>query len=278
MKIANYLGLSALIFFGSVFPANNRRLDHKNVITKSVVIKQMITHHNYAANALMVLGSLQAASVFLPMFMSAVNVFIGKPYNASANTIDVGSEDKPERVAFFAALSSATKDIFYTKEGWKVVVFPFIGQAVCSFLLQKINEEFFHPNTLRWYIFSKVPYVQTIRIIKKLAKQLEVQAIDEHTMRHYHDSLVSACYQLVGYGEDICAYMLYKSGELEGEEKLAAERVARYFFNYNNDILGKIFDQLDVENPKYHMINDLIATYEAELKFQLKHFTSIEGE
>jgi len=274
----SYGFLMSMLLASSLLFCDERMLSSEKIVEKSVAIKQMMKRHTYAANMLIVLGSIQALSVFVPMLIGVVKALTSQSPKKSTIDTPMLDEIKPERVPFFTALSSTTKDIFYTKEGWKTFIWPFIGQMTTSFMLQKIDKAFFHPDSLKWYISVNAPYVRTVALMNDLIKKLTMNSGNESAVRHYHDSLVFGALQLVGYGEDICAYMVYKSGELEGSEKEAAERISRYLFNYQNEILGAIFTQLDKASPDYNAISKLMATYNEGVKFQLKLFNGITSD
>jgi len=275
---------------------SNKMLIDDVVIAKSRAIETMITRHNYMVNALAVMGYAHNLALLMPGIMGGVKYFFGDDVTAQAGVAlpqdalrDVPKLPAPvvkksftENIAQgMRKLGSDAYNEFFTQEGWLDIGKKGLtlgGYLGGFFILQRIAEQVQHPDTLRWYISAKAPYMQTTEMIKTLAKKLSASVEDEKKRQFYHDSLVSACYQLVKYGEDICAYTLYKSMQLEDAEKESAERISRYIFNYNNDVFASLFNEVDKKECDYGVITHIIINYEQEMKFQRNMFSVVEGE
>lgn len=269
----------------------NKMLINDSVIAKSRAIETMITRHGYMVNALAVMGYAHNIALLMPGIIGGVKYFFGDDIVQSGVIANQGlSKESVEVVkkTFTESIAQGMKNLgsdvyhqLFTQEGWLdtgkkgLTLGGYLGGF---FILQRIAEQVQHPDTLRWYISAKAPYMQTTEMIKTLAKKLSIQVDDEKKRQFYYDSLVSACYQLVKYSEDVCAYMLYKSGQLEDAEKESAERISRYVFNYNNDALASLFNELDKEECDYGVVMHIVVNYEQEMKFQRNMFSVAEGE
>lgn len=266
--------LSVAILFVGGSNAQVRRLDAARIDEKSHAIKKMIERHNSIVGGLTALATMQQLLFFMPMFIAGFNKVFDRP------TCLCGSESSvvPVHVPFFSAMATGFKDTFCTADGWQNLLKFCAGEAATHFILQKIDTEFRHPDTLRWYVYAHVPYVRVIKTIKNLTIKLQEDDLDVQERKHYYFMLYGCCDRLSGYGEDMCAYMVYKSSDLEGRTALMAERMARYIMNYQNEFLGSIDAELERDVPDYHVIRNLITGYEAEMRSHRDMFAVIEGE
>ncbi len=143
-------------------------------------------------------------------------------------------------------------------------------QTGMGFVMEGVYGKLNYPNTLRWYICSHVPYTATVKVIK------DMLAADQ---THYNTLLLQeACNRLVLDGEKICGYMTYKTKQLDIEEQQIAERTTRHFFNYYNEFLKRLSDQLACDVVDYSAIDTMLISFETDVKRQLKLFFYIEGE
>jgi len=301
-----YVSMIILSFIAAQNHAtSNKMLIDDVVIAKSRAIETMITRHNYMVNALAVMGYAHNLALLMPGIMGGLKYFFndeeaaldGESYHPlvkkAINQFDILAKKfvpytPVEKKTLAENVVQGMKNIgndaynlFFTSGGWLTIGKKGLtlgGYLGGFFILQRIAEQVQHPDTLRWYISTKAPYMQTTEMIKTLAKKLSTPVEDEKKRQFYHDSLVSACYQLVKYGEDICAYTLYKSMQLEDAEKESAERISRYIFNYNNDVFASLFNEVDKKECDYGVITHIIINYEQEMKFQRNMFSVVEGE
>lgn len=274
MKKIKYSLLSGAILFFSAGIAQVKKLDAAQITIKSSAIKKMIERHNNIVTGLSALAVVQQVLFFTPMFLANFNKLFDRP------VCDCGSKsvEKLHHLPVFSALANGMKDLFCTSSGWQYLLTFCAGEAATHFILQKVDTAFHHPDTLRWYIYAHVPYVRAINTIKNVTIELQASDLDAQARDHYYALLYAYCDRLSGYGEDMCAYMVYKSSELEGRTAEMAERMADYLLNYHNKALGAIGDELDKQTPDYQKVNQLITLYESEIRSYRDMFAVIEGE
>jgi hypothetical protein len=280
MKKISYIFIIALLIGSNGIFSKGTQLDEKAIEQKVLLIEKMIARHNYAVAGLTAIGYIQQLSYWLPAIIEGIDYISGESSSRGALQQESVVENK-EKIGFFSGIAQGTKDLLFTSDGWKrmgSVGLYFTGQIGAFFLFQKISEMVYHPDTLRWYIYAKVPYPKTIAFIKELSKKLSEGIDNPEELQHYQFLMNESCKQLVGYGEDMCAYMTYKSTGLSQHQQMLAERTARYLFNYQNDVFKKIFIELRKEKPLYGYIMAILQSYSDELKYQRKLFSSIEGE
>ena len=274
MQKIKYFLLGVVIVFAESSIAQVKKLDAEQINAKSIIIKKMIDRHNSIVAGLTALATMQQLLFFTPMFISGFNKFFDSPVCVCGSVPLV----PPVHVPFFSAMANGVKDTFCTVDGWKNLLQFCAGEAATHFILQKIDTVFRHPDTLRWYVYAHVPYVRAIKTIKNITIRLQEDDFNAQSRDHYHSILYVCCDRLAGYGEDVCAYMVYKGSDLEGRTALMAERMARYLLNYHNEILGAICDELDKPEPNYQIINHSIGLYESEMRSHRDMFAVIEGE
>lgn len=292
MQKIKYVFLSVAIMFTESSIAQVKRLDAERIEAKSITIKKMIERHEQIVLGLTALAGMQQLCISLPALSNLCGFSFGKSaYDNSQrrflwyhNTVNAPFFDlmqesiKLEEPSFASALSQGFKKTFFTADGWKNICAFAFSSAATSFILQKVDTKFRHPDTLRWYVYAHVPYVKAIKTIKNLTVDLQAHDLTAQERDYYYFMLYTCCDQLSGYGEDMCAYMVYKSSELEGRAAEMAEKMARYLLNYQNEALGAIGDELDKQTPDYQIIKQLIAVYESEMRSHRDMFAVIEGE
>ena len=254
-------------------------ITEKAVTEKSRAIKNMIIRHQIATASLMTLFCVHQLTYLLPALKDCSDYFFGD--EKQSFSIPQKEEHKKESLGFFAGIIEGTKDLFGTTEGWTRIGsagLNFAGMVGSIIVSQQIADVIAHPNTLRWYIYACVPYLETTVLIEKLTKKLTEEAHNEKRLAFYRSSLNLSCQQLVSYGEDICAYITYKAQNLPPAQKMHAEKTYRYLLNYHNEVFNEIFAQLSVSQPEYARIGALMQAYRLELKYQRKLFSCIEGE
>ena len=274
MQKIKYVLLTIAIVFAESSIAQVKRLDSERIDVKSVTIKKMIERHNSIVAGLTALATMQQILFFTPMLIAGFNKFFDRPVCTCGYEPLVPSVHVP----FFSAMANGFKDTFCTVDGWQNLLKFCAGEAATHFILQKIDTTFRHPDTLRWYIYAHVPYVRAIKTIKSLTVKLQANDLNAQERDHCHSMLYACCDRLSGYGEDICAYMVYKSTDLEGRTAEMAERMARYLLNSQNETLGAIGNELDKQEPDYQIIKQLIIVYESEMRSHRDMFAVIEGE
>lgn len=274
MKKIKYVVLSVAIMFAESNIAQVKKLDEIRIDAKSDAIKKMIERHNSIVAGLTGLATMQQLLFFTPIFIAGFNKFFDR------SVCMCGSEPlvQPVHVPFFSAMANGFKDTFCTVNGWQNLLKFCVGEAATHFVLQKVDTHFRHPDTLRWYVHTHVPYVRVLKIMKNITLKLQEHDLDERDKDHYCSLLYACCDRLSGYGEDICAYIVYKSSDLEGRTAEMAEQMARYLLNYQNESLEAIGVELDKHEPDYQIINQLIAIYETEIRSHRDMFAVIEGE
>jgi hypothetical protein len=277
----------AILFLSNHALYTSNYMQEKVIAHKAVLIKKMITKHDYAVSGLMALGYLQQLSYWLPTLFTGAHYFFGEPnsINTTIAPICVCASQQREKVkelGFFAGITKDFEDLFGTVDGWKRIGgggLHIVGYIGAFFLFQKISDSVYHPDTLRWYIKAQIPYENTTIMIEDVAQRLTTADYnDQKRIQHYQFVLRNLCKQLVGYSEDICAYMIYKSNNVPENQKIFAEGVSRYLFNYQNDILATIFNELAEDAPEYNKIINIIKAYRVEMIYQRKLFSSIESE
>jgi hypothetical protein len=174
-----------------------------------------------------------------------------------------------------------TKDLFTTPQGWLTIGgwgFYYGSCLAAVYVALHMPDHFIHPDTLRWYCHTYAPYESTTQLMKETIVTLQDQSLDAAAMRNNKQTLTDSLDRLVRYGESICAYMAYKTKQLDEYESPVAERAARGLFKFYNAWLMTISAQCNRDNPDYDEINRLITAYEMVMATQLKHFYAIEGE
>ena len=276
----------AILFLSSHALHTSNYMQEKVIAHKAVLIKKMITKHDYAVSGLMALGYLQQLSYWLPTLSAGAHYFFGEP-NSTDTIAPIcvcasQQREKVEELGIFAGIAKDFKELFGTVDGWKRIGgggLHIVGYIGAFFLFQKISDSVYHPDTLRWYIKAQIPYENTTIMIEDVAQRLmAVDHNDQKRMQYYQFVLCNLCKQLVGYGEDICAYMVYKSNNVLENQKMFAEGVSRYLFNYQNDIFATIFNELAQDTPQYSNIINIMKAYRGEMAYQRKLFSSIESE
>jgi hypothetical protein len=145
-------------------------------------------------------------------------------------------------------------------------------------VMQGVYTKLNYPNTFRWYICSHVPYIKTIEYIKTTIATLQDQSLTPEQTNYNKQLLQEACNRFVCDGEKLCGYMTYKTQLLEIEEQQIAERTTRYFCTYYNEFLQRMSDQLACEVVDYTILDTMLASFETDIKRQLKLFFYLEGE
>ncbi len=274
-----------LVLGGTLFGDTSKdQLNQVLICKKAVAIQKMINRHQFIVSGLMTLGSLQALAVGISFFSD----YFGEHSNVdnggvkATEKMEVSSTQQEQKKGFFASLAHNTKDLFCTSNGWYrigLVCLNIGGQIGSTLILQKVLDELYHPDTLRWYIHAHVPYEKITHTIESLAQKLMVpDTYNEEQITHYRQAITLFSQQLVGCGEDLCAYMTYKSAQLPECQNILAEKSARYLLHYQNDLFKKLFAELEQAYPRYDAIVNMMRAYRVELKYQRKLFSSIEAE
>jgi hypothetical protein len=174
-----------------------------------------------------------------------------------------------------------TKNLFTTPQGWWTLgqCGLYYGSCLAAlYVTLRMPDDFVHPDTLRWYVHTHTPYEATTQLMKEAIIHLRDKAPEQIKIDYHKQLLKDSFDRLVRYGEGICAYMTYKTKQLDEHERLVAERAARYFFVYYNAWLANVAAQYALDVPDYDALEKLITTYETEMGSQLCHFYAIEGE
>jgi hypothetical protein len=265
-----------------------RLLDQKKIDQHAIAIEKKVTRDYYIRMALvgMVAGRVAYAGI----------TWLNTPFEKkSENLIPVQQQkDSPEvpKLSWEEwACNVKTSWVNWgkyvvSKENVKKQAIDF-GKFACgnvvqtgiSFVMEGVYGKLNYPNTLRWYICSHVPYTATIKVIKELLTPLQDQSSLMHDQVCYNKQLLQeACNRLVYDGEKLCAYMIYKAKQLGIEEQQIAERTTRYFFNYYNEFLQRLSDQLASDVIDCAALDTMLISFEADIKRQFKLFFYIEGE
>jgi|GEM_PF-6926007 len=247
------------------------------IINKVPVVQKTIRRHQYMVATLSALGYMHQLS----LIAAGLEYFLSDSTQYSKNKQNVKQEEKRETPGFFAELTKDTKELFGTRQGWMR-----IGQAGVSLvaqigafcLFQKVADTIYHPDTLRWYIRTGIPYERTISAIESLARKLATGQMSERQKIYYEKMLHQSCHQLIQYAQDACAYMVYKKAQLPDTQKILAKNMIRHLLRYHNDIFSTVFTLLEDTDPSFIDLIDLVKEYKEELRYHYKLFASIEGE
>lgn len=272
-----YRVLSAILFSSGLVISDMRKLNQEAIDAKTVTIEKMVQQHRYAVFGLTALAFAQQIPTLVPALLSMFNLIKNIDFNAK-NEEKIEDKTKLEQVGFLRALSRGMGYAFLTGEGWGIML-RFVASGVAShFIVQKIEQQFYHPDSLGWYINTQVPYIKTLIGIKDIVKKMESGVIDLRAKQHNYDILCALCEQLIVQAEDVCAYIAYKTNLLEGNQKVMAERTGRYLLNYYNEAFAQIGIALGRAEVDYNEIKRILALYQSELKYQRKIFSAIELE
>jgi hypothetical protein len=252
----------------------NTQISLNAVERQSKKIKLMITRNQYIVNGLALVGIMQQVTMFASMIFSP-DVAPAVARSEKEHTGGTGVK------SWALSLCSSTYSLLTTKQGWLAIAqqgWSLTGYFATCFILNNIAHKLEHPNTLRWYNATHAPYMRITSMIKQYIDKMADRQEDVKALRHYTESLRIACYQLVFYGESICAYMAYKSTLLDGPQQELAEKNIRYCIEYQNDIFRQIFNFFDRQPASYEQLTHLITEYEIEMKEQCAYFSAIERE
>jgi hypothetical protein len=253
--------LSSIILISTCISAHESLLIEKTVIAQKVVtIETRMARERYVVHSLTALSIAQSIYPWIVLYK-------GSP----------GSAEQPKRVSFIEASKAAFNNLFYTQEGWVSMVNAGISLGG-SMVISKVCDKFIHPDTLRWYVHSHAPYAVTIQMMKDQLVLLQNESCGAQQIADSKKFLHLLYDRLVHQGESMCAYMAYKVQRLDDEEKALAKRAANSMFVAQNNWLQRISDQLLSDTINYHIIDALLVAYEADVAYQLNHFSVIEGE
>lgn len=250
--------------------ATIKKLDSAVIDCKAIAIQKMIERHELIVQGLTACAFLQQ----LPIIIEGV----GSLFNYSMVKKEAKEIANAEKISFFGAMSQGFQNAFFTKEGWERSWPIIAGWAATTFIMQSVQEKFQHPDTLRWYIRSHVPYGKSIVVMKKVITHLQDTHLSDQDRAFKHIMCSGLLEQLANYGEDICAYIQYKASRLEGRRKINAEKCSRYLIHYHNDLLERIDTLLHGDISGYSSIIDLLDVYSSELMHYRQLFSTLEGE
>ena len=258
----NYSKILPSIFLVSAcISAHEPLLIEKTAIAQKVVaIETRMSRERYIVHSLTALSIAQSIYPWIVLYK-------GSP----------GEAEQPKQVSFIEAFKAGFSNLFYTQEGWISMVNAGISLGG-SMIISKVCDKFIHPDTSRWYVHVYAPYTTTIEMIKERLLVLQDESLEQEKLMDNKKFLHLLYNRLVHQGESMCAYMAYKLQYLDDEEKDLAKRAAHSMFIAQNNWLQRISDQLFFEDINYHIIDALLVAYQADIAYQLNHFSVIEGE
>ncbi len=281
--------VSALIvglLFMHVIAGNDciiRTIEESQVEKRAHDIESMIKRHYYI-HASMIAGTVV---VDLMQIYQLGKAIFGK--SSESDTSDSGSTEPGKDIVSEEAqcnilvqlakdIGSGFKSIFFTRKGLSILLRAF-GEVSAMVIMQKLVSHYWHPDTLHWFVYARVPYQRTVRLIDEFIDELQNPMLQVEQHEFYHQSLVNGCNQLVEYSERVCAYMEYKSNRLLViTQTTIGLSIGRHLFNRTNDWVAEIRTLFEDDKPNYLKISKNITTFVSELTRQLDHFASIEGE
>ncbi len=253
--------LSSILLVSAYISAHEPLLIKKTAIAQKVVaIETRMARERYVVHSLTALSIAQAIYPWIVLYK-------GSP----------GQVEQPKRVSFIEACKAGFSNLFYTQEGWVSMMNAGVSLGG-SMIISKVCDKFIHPDTLRWYVHSHASYAVTIQMMKDQLVLLHNDSCDAQQIADSKKFLHLLYDRLVHQGESMCAYMAYKLQRLDDEEKALAKRAANSMFIAQNNWLQRISDQLRSDTINYHIIDALLIAYEADIAYQLNHFSIIEGE
>lgn len=288
----NYAKLfSVAIMCGSLsLSADSVRLLQQTEINKKVVaIEKIITRDSRIVLALKALGHAQEIYILWSLMSP---LFTDNTAAKELQLLCIECKERPkaaiEKISFTKALWSGltnfgtnTKNLFTTPQGWLTMGGwgAYYGSCLAAlYVTLRIPDDCVHPDTLRWYLSAYVPYEVTTQVMKDAIINLQDQSLEAEQVKYNRQLLHSSINRLARYGESICAYMVYKTKQLDEYEQQVATAAAHHCFKYYNNWLMAISAQCSSNNPDYNQINQLITSYEMAMAAELKHFAAIEGE
>ncbi|HSC25504.1 MAG TPA: hypothetical protein VLB80_04810 [Candidatus Babeliales bacterium] len=240
-------------------------LHYKTINNKAVEIEKKITRDRYIGYSLAAIGIIHELYQWVPMMRSC----FGNTYQ--------GKEQINEKKSIIEAFCAGLSSLFYTQEGW--ISIAHAGLNIGGFIMiSKVGEQFVHPDTLRWFIYTYASYEATIDLMQKRLLILRNDDLESEQTIIHREFLQLLHARLIQQNELICAYMIYKSKRLTNEESLIAQKTIHSFFTMHNSWLQQIAAQWESDSSNYDQCHQLLEAYKTEIASHLKHFSTIEGE
>lgn len=271
--------LSVLLSFG--FLSQGAPITDAIIDVKASKIKRMISIHQYISTGLSVMGYLQQVQYVV----EGIQYFINDEQSqtkivcACQNSIPNSGDD-----AGLPTISSALSNLFFTTAGLKHIakkggymLLNLGGLFICLHQFNKVN----HPDTLRWYVKSKAPYQKVVVCLKKTADSLHKNDLSDDKVSYYKKQLLVFLRQLIGYGQDVCGYMKYKSDLLdEAAQAEGAKNCLSYLKTYQNRCFKALYELSFClqDDQSYASFCEQLEDYIKELAHQKDVFAVLEGE
>ena len=260
-------------------------INRHKMVEQSRKIRTMISRHRYMVTGLGIMGAVSEISFLMPFFTGNPAPESAKPVSVNAPSDTTWSQ---AIMGFPAAMWDGVKTtgsnalwLFTTPDGLKRFTLAALGigsQIGAMHIMSKLAERIQHPDTLRWYLYAHVPYDSAFDVMKAALKKLEDPALSHEQMRYNMIFLELAAKRLTHYVEDVGAYMMYKSRELEKAQRLMVKFVIDDVVESHNAWLQKMYEQFSAPVPQDAILRHLVNAYEADLVAKFNHFSMIEGE
>ena len=287
IMLNNKLKMSLLIFL-SCFTVQNyaenlvvRSIKEGNIAKQTKRINTLLYRHRMTQS--LIIGGVMVANaielyracLFVKGFVSG---FFTKKIPSNQSEVaqilekdpNVNFDEKEKNESFLTGL----KNFFLCKETGYFALFGFSNVAT-----QKIMKQFWHSESLRWYVRAQAPYRQTSAMIREYVRAIDTtESISPKQRAYYQKTLSHLCNVLIERVENICAFMNYKSEQLIEDKKIMGYSVERYVFNRSNDWAQQVTKLLNQSQPDYQKLIHELNSFEAELTREIKHFSCIEGE
>ena len=284
MNYAHVLLLPIIFTALTVSAEPVRLLQQVDVNKKIVEIEKRVIRDKRAVLAVNLLEQFSNITLFVsymtPLFSDPLPS-VASSCEACKEKAKAPVEEDTSTKGFLSGLTSFghnTKNLLTSSQYWKTIGLFCLSQSISNFIVSRIADDIVHPDTLRWYVSAHAPYKATTSIMREVIIQLHEESLEVPHKAHNKQILHDSLNRLARYGESMCAYMTYKTKQLEEYEKPVAHRATCYLFKYCNDWLAEISVLCESNEPDYDQIKQLITTYEAEIAAQLRHFYAIEGE
>ena len=237
----------------------------KNILTKKAhTIELHMRKDRYIKYGLTTCGIIRELCQWTVMIKNVLGL-----YNNQIKT-----EEKP---TMKEALQALFTYIFYTKEGWGDLVFYF-SSRIGEVAIDQLNERFSHPDTLRWYVHSQAPIMQTLVLMEKELLKMNLSVLNQEQLNQSQARLEMLYEQLVHHAEIMCAYSMYKIKVLEPQDREKAKKITDLMISMHNQRLKSIKDDLYPSNHYFSALDSLIASYKDDIRTYINHFALVEGE
>ncbi|HEX4068594.1 MAG TPA: hypothetical protein VHX42_00710 [Candidatus Babeliales bacterium] len=261
MKFSN-ISLTFLIFVSSTLCTHELMFTHKEINEQALIIEKKMTRDRYIVYGLTALSLAQQMYPWIAMYQK------GKA---------VSETNAAEQLSMLQSIKAAFNHLLYTKEGWISLVQAGVSLGG-GIVISNICNTFIHPDTLRWYVHSHAPYVLTLTMMKQQIVVLQDDTCEADQKLEAQKLLHLLYDRLVQQSRLMCAYMTYKTKQLDDEEKEVAQRTLHILIDVQNNYLFGIAQQLKATVVDYQELEKMLCKYQKDSNSHVNHFAVIEGE